>query len=152
MKTDPILMMLDAMVGGMISQAHAQAVFSHVKACIRSNYSNPPAHGAAIVSTVLDDPELRSQWESEVKQMRDRINRMRQLLVDRLAAKGVPGDYSFITQQRGMFSFTGLTKEQVETLREQYAIYIVGSGRINVAGLTPANVERVAEAIGAVVQ
>ena len=84
--------------------------------------------------------------------MRSRINGMRQSLVDALAAKGVPGDYSFITQQRGMFSFTGLTKEQVETLRDQYAIYIVGSGRINVAGLTPANVERVAEAIGAVVQ
>jgi aspartate/tyrosine/aromatic aminotransferase len=83
--------------------------------------------------------------------MRDRINGMRHSLVDALSAKGVAGDYSFITQQRGMFSFTGLTKEQVNTLREQHAIYIVGSGRINVAGLTPANVERVAEAIGTVV-
>lgn len=83
--------------------------------------------------------------------MRNRINGMRQTLIDALKAKGVPGDYTFITRQRGMFSFTGLTKDQVETLREQFAIYIVGSGRINVAGLTPANVERVAEAIGAVV-
>ena len=82
--------------------------------------------------------------------MRSRINGMRRELVDALAAKGVPGDYSFITEQRGMFSFSGLTKDQVEMLREDHAIYIVGSGRINVAGLTPANIGRVADAIGTV--
>ena len=125
---------------------------SQINRVIRANYSNPPAHGADIVKRVLRDNQLRTVWEGEVATMRNRINGMRQSLVDALAAKGVPGDYSFITQQRGMFSFTGLTKEQAETLREQYAIYIVGSGRINVAGLTPANVDRVAEAIGAVVQ
>ena len=127
------------------------AVQSQVNRLIRCNYSNPPAHGAAIVDCVLRDSQLRANWEKEVATMRNRINGMRQQLVDALAAVGVPGDYSFITQQRGMFSFSGLTKEQVETLREEHAIYIVGSGRINVAGLTPSNVNRVAEAIGAVV-
>jgi len=127
------------------------AVQSQMNRVIRSNYSNPPAHGAAIVNTVLRDNPLRSTWEEEVATMRSRINGMRQQLVDALAAQGVPGDYSFIIEQRGMFSFSGLTKEQVETLREKHAIYIVGSGRINVAGLTPSNVERVAKAIHEVV-
>ncbi len=127
------------------------AVQSQVNRVIRSNYSNPPAHGAAIVNCILRDDSLRAIWEKEVAAMRSRINDTRQQFVDALAAKGVPGDYSFITQQRGMFSFTGLTKEQVETLREKYAIYIVGSGRINVAGLTPANIDRVAESISKVV-
>jgi len=133
------------------SQEAAQAVQSQVNRVIRANYSNPPAHGAEIVNCVLRDSQLRSIWQREVATMRNRINGMRQSLVDALADKGVPGDYGFITQQRGMFSFSGLTKDQVETLRQQYAIYIVGSGRINVAGLTPQNIERVAEAIGAVI-
>lgn len=128
-----------------------KAVQSQLNKVIRCNYSNPPAHGAAIVNTVLRDDELRSTWEGEVATMRDRINGMRQQLVEALAEKQVPGDYSFITQQRGMFSFSGLTKPQVDTLREEHAIYIVGSGRINVAGLTPANVDHVAEAISMVV-
>lgn len=127
------------------------AVQSQVNRVIRSNYSNPPAHGAAIVDCVLRDDHLRATWVDEVATMRNRINGMRQQLVDALADKGVPGDYSFITQQRGMFSFSGLTKDQVETLREEHAIYIVGSGRINVAGLTPANIDHVAEAIGTVI-
>ena len=84
--------------------------------------------------------------------MRDRINGMRELFVKTLKAKGVPGDYSFITKQRGMFSFSGLTKDQVDRLRENHAIYIVGSGRINVAGITPDNCERLCEAIAAVVK
>lgn len=128
-----------------------KAIQSQVNKVIRCNYSNPPAHGAAIVNTILRDDELRTQWEGEVGAMRDRINGMRQQLVDALVEKQVPGDYSFITAQRGMFSFSGLTKDQVETLREQHAIYIVGSGRINVAGLTPSNVDHVAEAISQVV-
>lgn len=128
-----------------------KAVQSQLNKVIRCNYSNPPAHGAAIVNTVLRDDELRSTWEGEVGTMRDRINGMRQQLVEALAEKQVPGDYSFITQQRGMFSFSGLTKPQVDTLREEHAIYIVGSGRINVAGLTPSNVDHVAEAISMVV-
>jgi aspartate/tyrosine/aromatic aminotransferase len=133
------------------AESSTQAVQSQINRVIRSNYSNPPAHGGAIVNCVLRDSALRQTWEKEVAMMRDRVNGMRQNLVDALKAKGASGDYSFITKQRGMFSFTGLTKEQVNTLREQHAIYIVGSGRINVAGLTPANVERVAEAIGTVV-
>jgi aspartate/tyrosine/aromatic aminotransferase len=126
-------------------------VQSQVKACIRANYSNPPAHGAELVTTVLGDPALRRQWEGEVAQMRDRINGMRQLLVKTLQAKGVPGDYSFITRQRGMFSFSGLTPEHVKALQEKYAIYIVGSGRINVAGITEQNVEPLCAAIADVV-
>jgi aspartate/tyrosine/aromatic aminotransferase len=129
----------------------ASAVQSQINRSIRANYSNPPAHGAEIVETILRDQILRETWEQELTNMRNRINSMRQQLVDVLTAKGVPGDYSFMARQRGMFSFSGLTKDQVELLREQYAIYIVGSGRINVAGLTPANIDRVAEAIGVAV-
>jgi aspartate/tyrosine/aromatic aminotransferase len=131
--------------------AAASSVQTQIDKVIRSNYSNPPAHGGEVVATILRDPELRKQWEGEVTTMRNRINDMRHALVEALAAQGVPGDYSFMTRQRGMFSFSGLTKEQVETLRSEYAIYIVGSGRINVAGLTPANIERVAQCIGEVV-
>ncbi|MCI0332078.1 MAG: aspartate/tyrosine/aromatic aminotransferase [Planctomycetes bacterium] len=133
-------------------QKAADTVQSQVKAVIRANYSNPPAHGAELVTTVLSDAELRKQWEKEVAQMRDRINGMRELLVKTLQAKGVPGDYSFITRQRGMFSFSGLTPPQVEALRKKYAIYIVGSGRINVAGITEQNVGPLCEAIAEVVK
>ncbi|HVT30960.1 MAG TPA: amino acid aminotransferase [Lacipirellulaceae bacterium] len=133
-------------------KAAADAVQSQVKVCIRANYSNPPAHGAELVTTVLNDGELRSLWEKEVTQMRDRINGMRALLVETLKAKGVPGDYSFIARQRGMFSFSGLTPPQVEALKQKYAIYIVGSGRINVAGITEQNVGPLCEAIAAVVK
>ncbi len=133
------------------SEEVAGTVQSQLNRAIRTNYSNPPAHGAAIVEGVLSDHSLRAQWEKEVADMRKRISGVRQSLVDALTAQGVPGDFSFITQQHGMFSFSGLTKEQVDVLREKHAIYIVGSGRINVAGLTPSNIERVAEAIGEVV-
>jgi len=125
---------------------------SQVKVCIRSNYSNPPAHGAELVTTVLGDPELAAMWEKEVAQMRGRINGMRELLVNTLKAKGVPGDYSFITKQRGMFSFSGLTREQVDALKDKHAIYIVGSGRINVAGITPTNCDQLCAAIADVVK
>jgi aspartate/tyrosine/aromatic aminotransferase len=130
----------------------ADTVQSQVKVCIRANYSNPPAHGAELVTTVLGDAELRKLWEKEVGQMRDRINGMRELFVKTLKAKGVPGDYSFITRQRGMFSFSGLKPDEVETLRQTYAIYIVGSGRINVAGITEQNVGPLCEAIAQVVK
>ncbi len=130
----------------------AQIALSQLKACIRANYSNPPAHGAAIITTVLNDPDLRAEWEAEVAAMRDRINGMRTLFVDTLKAKGVQRDFSFLKQQRGMFSFSGLTKEQVETLRQKYAIYILGSGRINVAGMTPGNMDTLCDAIAAVLR
>ena len=122
-------------------------MLSHVKVCVRRNYSNPPSHGGAIVSTILDDTELTTQWEAEVAAMRDRINGMRRLLVDTLKAKGAQQDFSFITRQRGMFSFSGLNKEQVATLRDKHSIYIVGSGRINVAGITEQNAPRLSDAI-----
>jgi aspartate/tyrosine/aromatic aminotransferase len=130
----------------------ADKVQSQVKVCIRSNYSNPPAHGAELVTTVLSDAELRKQWSEEVAGMRGRINGMRELLVKTLKAKGVPGDYSFITRQRGMFSFSGLTPPQVEALKQKHAIYIVGSGRINVAGITEQNVGPLCDAIADVVK
>jgi len=129
------------------SSETAQKAFSHLKISIRRNYSNPPSHGGSIVSTIMSDLNLRSQWESEVKMIRDRINKMRQLFVKTLKEKGVTQDFSFITKQNGMFSFSGLSKEQVEKLREKYSIYVVGSGRINVAGMTPDNMDYLCEAI-----
>lgn len=125
----------------------ADKAFSHVKRVIRANYSNPPAHGGLVVRTVLEDPGLRATWEAAVAEMRARINGMRQLFVDTLESKGVRQDFSFITRQKGMFSFSGLNKEQVAKLREKYAIYIVGSGRINVAGMTEDNMDRLCGAI-----
>jgi len=129
----------------------ADVAQSQVKICIRSNYSNPPAHGEELVTTVLGDAELAKLWRQEVGQMRDRINGMRELLVKTLKSKGLPGDFSFITRQRGMFSYSGLARQHVDVLREKYSIYVVGSGRINVAGITPENCERLCEAIADVV-
>ena len=123
---------------------------SQIKSVIRAIYSSPPAHGGIIVSTILNDPELRTQWESELKQMRERIQNMRQLLAETLTAKGVPGDHSFITRQRGMFSFSGLNPTQVEQLKNDHSIYIVGNGRINVAAITPDNCDALCEAIASV--
>lgn len=128
----------------------AQRVESQVKQCIRANYSNPPAHGGQVVTTVLNDPELTSLWQGEVATMRDRIRSMRKLLVQTLADKGVTRDFSFMTRQRGMFSFSGLNPEQVDRLREEYSIYIVRSGRINVAGITEKNIDRLATAVAKV--
>ncbi|MEO1497626.1 MAG: amino acid aminotransferase [Planctomycetota bacterium] len=127
-----------------------QIVASQMKRTIRTNYSNPPAHGAALVRTILEDAGLAAQWRTELAEMRERINGMRTLLVQKLAEHGAPGDYSFIERQRGMFSFSGLTKPQVDRLREEHSIYIVGSGRINVAGITPSNVDRLCGAIAQV--
>ena len=135
--------------------ANAEATekaMSHVKICVRTNYSNPPAHGAQIVATVLGDPALRAQWEGEVKGMRDRINGMRKRFVDGLESRGVRRDFSFIARQHGMFSFSGLTPEQVADLRENHSIYIVGSGRINVAGITDANIDPLCDAIAEVLK
>jgi aspartate/tyrosine/aromatic aminotransferase len=125
----------------------AETALSHIKRVIRANYSNPPAHGAAVVATVLNDPELRAAWEAEVSEMRERINTMRHLFVETLQEKGVAQDFSFIARQRGMFSFSGLTPEQVKALRERHAVYVVGSGRISVAGMTEGNMEYLCTAI-----
>lgn len=126
------------------------AAFSHVEKSIRSNYSNPPFHGGAIVTAILQDPELKALWVEEVAAMRDRIQTMREGLVATLKAKGVARDFSFIAAQNGMFSFSGLSKEQVDRLRAEHAIYIVGSGRISVAGITPSNMEPLCDAIAKV--
>ena len=123
---------------------------SHLKIAVRTNYSNPPAHGSAIVSEILGDEALTSQWEQEVANMRERINGMRRELVAGLKAQGVDRDFSFIERQRGMFSFSGLAAEQVAALREKYAIYIVAGGRINVAGLTKANLDYFCAAVASV--
>jgi aspartate aminotransferase len=129
------------------SKEAAEAALSHVKKCIRANYSNPPAHGAKVVTTVLNDPKLRAQWESEVQAMCDRINEMRRLFVETLATKGLTRDFSFIERQRGVFSFTGLTKEQAQVLREKHSIYVLDDGRINVAGMNEANIDAICQAI-----
>lgn len=134
------------------SESNAQKALSHLKRTIRANYSNPPAHGSNIVTTILNDPALCAEWHGEVKAMRDRIAGMRKLFVDTLKAKGVAQDFSFLTKQNGMFSFSGLTKAHVDTLKEKYAIYIVGSGRINVAGMTPGNMNALCDAIAAVLR
>lgn len=132
------------------SNEQAATVMSQVKLRIRYNYSNPPSHGAQIVATVLGDKGLRTQWNEEVADIRNRINEMRHLFVKTLKEKGVKQDFSSIIDQRGMSSFSGLTKEQVGQLRDNYSIYIVGSGRINVAGMTPDNMDRLCEAIKSV--
>ncbi|GAB5405605.1 MAG: aspartate/tyrosine/aromatic aminotransferase [Aureliella sp.] len=123
------------------------AVESRVKQAIRCNYSNPPRHGGAIVATVLGDRELRKQWEGELAAMRERIHQMRQQFVDAMRESGCDVDFSFLMQQRGMFSFSGLTPLQVDWLKSQHGIYIVGSGRINVAGITPSNLPALSSAI-----
>ena len=125
----------------------ADTVRSQVKVTIRTNYSNPAAHGGDIVINVLGNPELRAMWLDELAVMRDRINSIRQLFSDTMKAKGVARDFTYLTQQRGMFSFSGLNKEQVQALREEHAIYMVGSGRVNVAGMTEANMDHLCTAI-----
>lgn len=128
----------------------ADRAFSQVKAAIRANYSNPPSHGAAVVATILGNDALRAMWEQELTDMRQRIHRMRQLFVNTLQEKGAQQDFNFIIQQNGMFSFSGLTKEQVLRLREEFGVYAVNSGRVNVAGMTPDNMAPLCEAIVAV--
>lgn len=124
--------------------------FSQMKAAIRANYSNPPAHGASVVATILSSDALRAIWEQELTDMRQRIQRMRQLFVNTLQEKGANRDFSFIIKQNGMFSFSGLTKEQVLRLREEFGVYAVASGRVNVAGMTPDNMAPLCESIVAV--
>ncbi len=129
------------------SKPATSAALSHAKLCVRTNYSNPPKHGGAIVQTVLSDPRLRAQWEQELTAMRQRINGVREQFAAMMKAKNSPRDFSFITRQRGMFSFSGLTPLQVDELRNKYSIYIVNSGRINVAGMTPDNMDRLGDAV-----
>jgi len=134
------------------SSDEAARALSQLKRLVRTNYSNPPTHGGKIVATVLNTPELRSLWEDELKQMRERIRSVRQQLAEKIQAR-VPGaDVSFVTRQRGMFSYTGLSKEVVARLREEFSVYAVDSGRICVAALNSRNISDCAEAIAKVMR
>jgi aromatic-amino-acid transaminase len=129
----------------------AARLLSQLKRVVRTNYSNPPTHGGSVVTTVLNTPELRALWEQELAGMRDRIRQMRTGLVERLAARGVKRDFSFVARQRGMFSYSGLTSPQVDRLRDEYGIYAVSTGRICLAALNSRNIDAVADAIAAVI-
>ncbi len=125
---------------------------SHIKTVVRTNYSNPPAHGGLVATIILEDPGLYQQWLTELADMRDRIRDMRRGLVQGLAESGVEGDFSFIEQQRGMFSFSGLSDDVVKWLRAEKGIYMVGGGRINLAGLTTDNIDYVCRSIAEAVK
>jgi aromatic-amino-acid transaminase len=130
----------------------AARVLSQLKKVVRANYSNPPATGADIVARILTTPELRKQWDQEVAGMRDRIKAMRKGLVDGIHERAPGADFSFILRQRGMFSYSGLTKEQVGRLRGEFSIYAIDTGRICVAALTTKNLDYVADAIARVIR
>ena len=128
----------------------ASRVLSQLKIAIRTNYSNPPIHGGAVVAAVLNNPELRAQWESELAEMRVRIKAMRQKLVDGLKAAGIQQDMSFITTQIGMFSYSGLTKDQMVRLRSEFGVYGTDTGRMCVAALNSKNIDYVCASIAKV--
>jgi len=134
------------------SKEESARVLSQIKRVIRTNYSNPPTHGGAIVAAVLSNPVLRQQWENELATMRERIRAMRIALVEKLKALDVAQDFSFVVKQRGMFSYTGLTAQQVEQLKAEFGIYAVSTGRICLAALNSKNIDYVATAIAAVVK
>lgn len=128
----------------------ADIAYSVVLAVVRVIYSMPPAHGAALVETILTSDELRAEWYIELAEMRNRINGNRQLIVDKLVENGVTRDFSFITKQAGMFSFLGITPEQVQKLQDEYSIYMVGSSRMSIAGIANSNVDYLAQSIAKV--
>jgi aspartate aminotransferase len=130
--------------------AQSEAAQSQVVSTAREMYSVPPAHGAALVGMILDDAALRTEWDAELTEMRDRINGLRVELVSKLKAKGVDRDFSFIQHEKGMFSFLGLSPEQVKRLINEFSIYLVGSSRINVAGINKSNIDYLVNAIAAV--
>ena len=133
------------------SKEEAAKVLSQLKIMIRTNYSNPPTHGGAVVALVLADPALRQQWEEELSHMRNRIKQMRAKLVDGLKAAGVKQDMSFITTQIGMFSYSGLSKDQMVRLRNEFGVYGTDSGRMCVAALNDKNIDYVCQSIAKVV-
>jgi aromatic-amino-acid transaminase len=134
------------------SAEEAARVLSQIKRIVRTNYSNPPTHGSQVVATILTTPALRTLWERELGGMRDRIKAMRRALVDTIQAHAPGADFSFVLAQRGMFSYSGLSKSQVGRLREEFSIYAIDTGRICVAALRTANVETVADAISRVIR
>ncbi len=128
----------------------ALRALSQLKRIVRTNYSNPPAHGAQVVAAVLGSEDLRALWETELAGMRDRIKRMRALFVEKLKAAAPQHDFSFVARQNGMFSFSGLSKAQVERMRAEFSVYAVDSGRICVAAMNEKNIDTVVAAISAV--
>ncbi len=134
------------------SPEEAARLLSQVKRIVRTNYSNPPTHGGKVVATVLASAELRALWEQELGQMRGRIREMRRQLVEQIRAHAPERDFSFVERQRGMFSYSGLTRDQVTRLREEFAVYAIDSGRICVAALNSRNIGHVAQAIAAVIE
>ena len=133
------------------SPDEAARVLSQLKRVVRANYSNPPTHGSQVVATVLSTPNLRSLWDRELGEMRERMKAMRRLLVDKIKARVPSADFGFVLKQRGMFSYSGLTKEQVGRLRSEFSIYAIDTGRICVAALNSKNVDYVADAIAKVI-
>jgi aromatic-amino-acid transaminase len=131
------------------SSDESARVLSQLKRIIRTNYSNPPAHGGSVVAAVLADPRLRAMWEEELAEMRNRIKAMRIALVEGLKARGVKGDFSYMLRQNGMFSYSGLSPAQVEQLRNEFGIYAVSTGRICVAALNTRNIDYVCDALAA---
>src|SRR5712691_5762798 len=129
----------------------AERVLSQLKRLVRTNYSNPPTHGGQVAATVLATPELRGLWEKELGLMRERIKEMRRQLVEKLRARAPKADFSFVERQRGMFSYSGLSREQVVRLREEFAVYAIESGRICVAALNTKNVDYAADCIARVI-
>lgn len=134
------------------SKDESSRVLSQVKRVIRTNYSNPPTHGGTVVANVLNTPELFALWDQELAGMRERIRLMRTQLVDKLKEYGVKENFDFVKQQRGMFSYSGMTAAQVDRLREEHGIYAVSSGRICVAALNSGNIDAVAKAIASVLK
>ena len=132
--------------------ATADIAYSVLLSVVRGIYSMPPHHGAFIVNTILQSDELRTMWEAELAEKRDRINGLRKLIVEKLAAAGINQDFSFIERQHGMFSFFGITPQQVEQLKNEYSIYMVGSSRMNVAGISQANINYFAESVAQVLK
>ena len=133
------------------NQQAAEASSSHLTNIARQMYSMPPAYGGAIVKIILQDEELYREWHLELNEMRDRINSLRVLFADALKEKGAARDFSFIKNQYGMFSFLGIEKEQIQRLRDEYSIYLVGSSRINMAGISQKNLDYLTSAIVSVV-
>ena len=119
---------------------------------VRSIYSMPPAHGAIIVANILNSNELTALWHQELAEMRNRINSYRQLIIDKLASEGVTQDFSFITRQHGMFSFLGINKAQIDRLRSEFSIYMVGSSRVSIAGLNHSNIDYFAKSVATVLK
>lgn len=134
------------------SSAVADIANSVLLSVVRSIYSMPPAHGATIVDTILGSEELTAEWHQELAEMRNRINGLRSTIVEALHSRGVAQDFSFIEKQHGMFSFLSITPEQIERLQKEYSIYIVGSSRVNVAGVSKANINYFADAVATVIK